>query len=65
MSMAGEWWDRIMWPTLVMSRRLGFDWVLMDGGFGGLQGVDYAPMRLGRADAPSPASRTGGGCSAR
>ena len=54
MSMAGEWWDRIMWPTLVMSRRLGFDWVLMDGGFGGLQGVDYAPMRLGRAASAVP-----------
>jgi hypothetical protein len=54
MSMAGQWWDRVMWPTLVTSRRLGFDWILMDGGFGGLAGVDYAPMRLGKADGAVP-----------
>jgi hypothetical protein len=54
MSLAGEWWDRIMWPTLWMSRRLGFDWILMDGGFGGMQGVEYAPMRLGRAPGAVP-----------
>jgi hypothetical protein len=41
MRMDGEWWERIMWPTLVMSKRLGFDWVLIDGGFGGMQGVYY------------------------
>lgn len=51
MSLATGWWDRIMWPTLVMSKKLGFDWVLMDGGFGGLQGVDYAPMLNGETDA--------------
>jgi len=50
MSMASEWWDRVMWPTLWMSKKLGFDWLLIDGGFGGLQGVDYAPMRAGRVD---------------
>ena len=54
MSMAGAWWDRVMWPTIWMSRRLGFDWMLMDGGFGGAQGVDYAPMRLGRAEGAVP-----------
>ena len=50
MSMASAWWDRVMWPTLVMSRKLGFDFVLMDGGFAGLQGVDYAPMLAGTTD---------------
>ena len=50
MSMASDWWNRIMWPTLVMSRKLGFDWILMDGGFGGMQGVDYAPMFAGKTD---------------
>jgi len=38
-----------MWPTLWMSRQLGFDWLLMDGGFAGMSGVDYQPMRLGKA----------------
>jgi hypothetical protein len=41
MSLATPWWDRIMWPTLRMSRELGFDFILMDGGFGGMQGVYY------------------------
>lgn len=54
MSMAGEWWDRIMWPTLVMSKELGFDYFLMDGGFGGLQGVDYSPRLLGKTDTAVP-----------
>ncbi len=54
MSLAGGWWSRIMWPTLVMSKKLGFDWVLMDGGFGGLQGVDYAPMLNGESAAAVP-----------
>jgi hypothetical protein len=54
MSMASGWWDRIMWPTLWMSRELGFGWVLMDGGFGGLQGVDYAPMLSGATDHAVP-----------
>jgi len=49
MSMASAWWDRVMWPTLVTSRRLGFSYVLQDGGFGGLSGVDYSPMLDGRA----------------
>ena len=49
MSMASGWWDRVMWPTIRMSAKLGFDWMLMDGGFGGLQGVDYAPMLAGKA----------------
>ena len=49
MSMATDWWDKMMWPTLVMSRKLGFDWVLQDGGFGGLAGVEYAPMLAGNA----------------
>ncbi|HUW34670.1 MAG TPA: hypothetical protein VM223_23930 [Planctomycetota bacterium] len=50
MSMATDWWNRIMWPTLLMSRKLGFDWILMDGGFGGLCGVDYAPRLNGQTD---------------
>ena len=54
MSMAGDWWDRIMWPTLKMSKQLGFHWVLMDGGFGGMQGVDYAPMLDGKTDSALP-----------
>ena len=49
MSLATEWWDRIIWPSLWMSARLGFTRVLVDGGFGGFQGVDYAPMLEGKA----------------
>jgi hypothetical protein len=49
MSMAGGWWERIIWPAMHMSRKLGFEWLLMDGGFGGMQGVDYGPMRAGEA----------------
>ncbi|HUW30694.1 MAG TPA: PA14 domain-containing protein [Planctomycetota bacterium] len=55
MAMSSEWWDRIMWPTLKMSKQLGFHWVLMDGGFGGLQGVEYALMLDGKTDAALPA----------
>lgn len=54
MSLATGWWDRLMWPTLAMSRKLGFGWLLMDGGFGGLSGVDYAPMLNGEADGAVP-----------
>ena len=54
MSMASGWWDRIMWPTLVTSRAMGFTYVLQDGGFGGLSGVDYAPMLEGRTDKAVP-----------
>ncbi|MBM4036269.1 MAG: hypothetical protein FJ291_31420 [Planctomycetes bacterium] len=54
MSLATGWWDRIMWPTLAMSRKLGFGWLLMDGGFGGLSGVDYAPMLNGETDSAVP-----------
>jgi len=50
MSLATEWWDRIIWPSLAMSAKLGFTRVLVDGGFGGFQGVDYAPMLDGKAD---------------
>ena len=50
MSMAGGWWDRVLWPTLKTSSELGFDFLELDGGFAGLQGVDYAPMLAGRAD---------------
>ena len=49
MSLATEWWDRIIWPSLWMSAKLGFTRVLVDGGFGGFQGVDYAPMLEGKA----------------
>lgn len=54
MSMAGGWWERVMWPTLVTSRKLGFSYILQDGGFGGLAGVDYAPMLDGRTDHALP-----------
>jgi len=54
MSLATEWWDRIMWPSLWMSARLGFTRVLVDGGFGGLEGVDYAPMLAGKATGAVP-----------
>jgi hypothetical protein len=50
MSLATEWFDRIVWPSQWMSGRLGFERVLVDGGFGGLQGVDYAPLLAGRAE---------------
>ncbi|MCX6632353.1 MAG: hypothetical protein NTW28_32490, partial [Candidatus Solibacter sp.] len=49
MSMAGGWWDQVVWPAIAMSRKLGYDWMLMDGGFGGMQGVDYAPMLAGKS----------------
>ena len=49
MSLAGPWWDRIIWPTLEMTARLGFDRALVDGGFAGMQGVDYTPMHVGKA----------------
>ncbi len=54
MSLASGWWDEIMWPALNMSARLGYDRVLTDGGFGGLQGVDYAPMLAGMSDTAVP-----------
>jgi hypothetical protein len=54
MSLASGWWDEIMWPALAMSARLGFDRVLTDGGFGGMQGVDYAPVLDGRTDTAVP-----------
>jgi hypothetical protein len=50
MSMTGDWWNRIIWPSLSMTSRLGFDRVLVDGGFGGMQGVDYSAMHLGKSD---------------
>ncbi len=49
MSMAGGWWDQVIWPSLWMSAKLGFEWMEMDGTFGGMQGVDYAPMLDGKA----------------
>jgi hypothetical protein len=33
-----------------MTAKLGFERVLVDGGFGGMQGVDYTPMHLGKAE---------------
>jgi hypothetical protein len=54
MSLASGWWDQLMWPALHMSAKLGFERVLTDGGFGGLQGVDYAPLLDGRADTAVP-----------
>ena len=54
MSLATGWWERVIWPTLRMSARLGFGHILMDGGFGGLQGVDYAPRLNGQTDEAVP-----------
>jgi len=54
MSLASGWWDQVMWPALSMSSRLGFERVLIDGGFGGLQGVDYAPLLAGNATGAVP-----------
>jgi hypothetical protein len=54
MSMASRWWDEVVWPALVTSKKLGFDWLLMDGGFGGLSGVDYAPMLSGQTTGAVP-----------
>jgi len=54
MSLATEWWDRIMWPAVKTSAAIGYRWVLHDGGFGGLQGVDYAPMLMGKTDHAVP-----------
>jgi hypothetical protein len=48
MSLASGWWDQVMWPTLYTSRQMGFDWLLMDGGFGGMQGVYYQPAPAGK-----------------
>ena len=54
MSLASGWWDEIMWPALHMSATLGYDRVLTDGGFGGMQGVDYAPMLAGNSATAVP-----------
>jgi hypothetical protein len=54
MSMATEWWDRIIWPSLSTSAKLGFERVLVDGGFGGMQGVDYTPRLNGQTDSAVP-----------
>lgn len=54
MSLASGWWDQVMWPALSMSSRLGFERMLMDGGFGGMQGVDYAPMLAGNSPVAVP-----------
>ena len=54
MSLASGWHDRIIWPALRTAAKLGFACVLVDGGFAGMQGVDYSPMLAGRADAAVP-----------
>ncbi len=54
MSLTSDWWDTIMWPALHTSAALGFDCVLTDGGFGGMQGVDYAPVLAGKTDTAVP-----------
>ena len=43
-SLATDWWSDVMWPTLKMAGKLGFEFVLHDGGQGGLQGVDNTPF---------------------
>ncbi|MFM8986153.1 MAG: hypothetical protein ACKONH_08870 [Planctomycetia bacterium] len=54
MSLAMPWWDEVMWPTLRTSAALGFERLLIDGGFGGLQGVDHAPRLAGRTRGAVP-----------
>jgi len=49
MSLAGDWWNRVIWPAMNMTAKLGYERVLVDGGFGGMQGVDYTPLHLGKA----------------
>jgi len=54
MSLASGWHDRIMWPALRTAAAMGYNAVLVDGGFGGMQGVDYSPMLAGRSDTAVP-----------
>ena len=54
MSLAGGWHDRIMWPSLKTAAAMGFSCVLVDGGFGGMQGVDYSPMLAGKTTEAVP-----------
>jgi len=54
MSLASGWHDRIMWPALKTTAEMGFSCVMIDGGFGGMEGVDYSPMLAGRADTAVP-----------
>ena len=54
MSLASGWHDRVIWPALNTAAKLGYTAVLVDGGFGGMQGMDYGPMLAGRADAALP-----------
>jgi hypothetical protein len=44
MSMAGGWWDQMMWPALWMSKKLGYTWSELWGDFAGMSGVDYTLM---------------------
>jgi hypothetical protein len=41
MSMTGGWLDQLVWNTFRMSAELGCGTVFFDGGFGGMNGVDY------------------------
>ncbi len=54
MSLASGWHDRIIWPSLRTAAKLGFSCVLVDGGFGGMQGMDYGPMVAGRSNVALP-----------
>ena len=54
MSLASSWWDEMMWPTLVMSHKLGYRNIFVDGGFGSLSGVDYRPLVNGARDSALP-----------
>jgi len=38
-----------------MSKKLGFDYLLLDGGFAGMQGVYYGPMLAGKTGTAVPA----------
>jgi hypothetical protein len=54
MSMASGWFDDQLYPTLRMGRLLGFEGILVDGGFGGLEGVDYTPLIEGKTKEALP-----------
>lgn len=54
MSLASGWHDRVIWPALNTAAKLGYTVALVDGGYGGLQGVDYNPMLAGRTELPLP-----------
>jgi len=51
MSLKGGWYYNVVHPTFKMAQKLGFTSVFLDGGFGGMTGVEYID---GRAVAMQP-----------